>query len=125
LKVPELPSDEVKLGELTLRETLARHRADKSCSGCHARFDSIGIAFEGYGPIGELRTKDFGGRPVDTHAAFPGGIEGTGLDGLRIYLHDHREKEFIDNFCRKLLAYALGRTSFTRTTQRSMSCVRS
>jgi hypothetical protein len=107
--VPELPTDEVKLGDLTLRETLARHRDDKSCASCHVRFDAIGLVFEGYGPVGELRTKDFGGRPVDTHATFPGGSEGTGLNGLRDYLRAHRQEEFLDNLCRKLLSYALGR----------------
>jgi hypothetical protein len=107
--VPELPNDEAKLGEFTLRETLAKHREDKSCAGCHARFDSIGLAFEGYDPVGELRTRDFGGRPVDTRATFPGGSEGSGLDGLRRYLREHRQEEFLDNFCRKLLVYALGR----------------
>ena len=87
-EVPELPSDEAKLGDLTLREALARHRADKSCAGCHERFDAIGLAFEGYGPVGEFRTIDLGGRPVDTRATFPGGGEGTGVDGLRAYLRD-------------------------------------
>ncbi len=108
-QVPELPSDEAKLGELTLRETLVRHRADKSCAGCHERFDAIGLAFEGYGPVGEFRTIDLGGRPVDTRAKFPGGGEGTGVDGLRAYLRAHRQEEFVENLCRKLLAYALGR----------------
>jgi hypothetical protein len=109
-EVPELPADEAKLGELTLREALARHRQDKACAGCHERFDPIGLAFEGYGPVGELRTKDLGGRPVDTRAAFPGGGEGAGLDGLRAYLRDRRQDEFVETLCRKLLAYALGRS---------------
>jgi hypothetical protein len=26
------------------------------------------------------------------------------------YLHDHREQDFLDNLCRKLLSYGLGRT---------------
>src|SRR5438445_10377594 len=106
-EVPELPNDESKLGELTLREVLARHRADKNCAACHARFDSIGLAFEGYGPIGERRTKDLGGRPVDTVATFPGGGDGAGLDGLLVYLKERRQDEFVDNLCRKLLAFAL------------------
>lgn len=108
--VPELPEDEAKLGELTLRETLARHRADKSCAGCHERFDAIGLSFEGYGPVGEAREKDLGGRPVDVRAVFPGGSEGEGLEGLRRYLQAERREEFADNLCRKLLAYALGRS---------------
>jgi hypothetical protein len=109
-EVPELPADEAKLGELTLREALARHRQDRSCAGCHERFDSLGLVFEGYGPVGERRTKDLGGRIVDTRAAFPGGGEGAGLDGLRAYLRERRQDEFVENLCRKLLAYALGRS---------------
>ena len=107
--VPELPGDESKLGERTLREVLAKHREHKSCAGCHDKFDAIGVTFEGFGPIGELRTKDLGGRPVETKATFPGGSEGAGIDGLKAYLRDRRQDEFVDNLCRKLLAYALGR----------------
>ncbi|WP_406694765.1 DUF1592 domain-containing protein [Singulisphaera sp. Ch08] len=108
--VPDLPEDEAKLGDLTLRQTLARHRADKSCAGCHERFDAIGLAFEGFGPVGEVRDKDLGGRPVDVRATFPGGSEGAGLEGLRSYLDANRREDFVDNLCRKLLAYALGRS---------------
>jgi len=108
--VPDLPNDERELGELTLRETLARHREDPSCASCHARFDSFGLVFEGYGAVGEVRTVDFGGRPVDVRAEFPGGSERSGLDGLRGYVRDHRQDDFVDNLCRKLLSYALGRT---------------
>jgi hypothetical protein len=107
--VPELPRDEAKT-ELPLREMLARHRQDPACAACHARFDAFGLAFEGYGPVGELRTKDLAGRPVDARATFPGGSEGTGLDGLTKFVKARREKDFVDNLCRKLLSYALGRT---------------
>ena len=108
--VPDLPDDEAKLGALTLRQTLERHRADKACAGCHERFDSFGLAFEGYGPIGEARLKDLAGHPVDTRAAFPGGGEGTGVEGLRGYLESRRRADFHDNLARKLLVYALGRS---------------
>jgi hypothetical protein len=107
--VPELPKDEANLGELTLPQLLARHRADRSCAACHRRFDSVGLAFEGFGPIGERRTKDLGGRPVQTSATYPDGSERNGLDGLRAYLRDKRQQDFVDNLCRKLFAYALGR----------------
>jgi hypothetical protein len=108
--VPELVSDEAKMGELTLRQMLAKHREDKSCSVCHERFDAIGLAFEGFGPVGEVRTKDFAGHEVDTHATFPGGSEGVGLPGLRTYIKTNRQKDFVDNLSRKLLSYALGRS---------------
>jgi hypothetical protein len=89
---------------------LAKHRENPVCASCHARFDSFGLAFEGYGPIGEKRTQDLAGRPVDTQAVFPGGVSGTGFEGLRTYIHEHREKQFLANLSRKLLAYALGRS---------------
>jgi hypothetical protein len=108
--VPELPADEARLGELTLRETLAKHREHKSCATCHQRFDSVGLAFEGFGPIGELRQTDLGGRTVDARATFPGGREGEGLAGLKEYLRLDRQDEFLDNLCRKLVSYGLGRT---------------
>ena len=107
--VPELPRDEAKL-DLPLREMLAKHREIPSCASCHARFDSLGLVFEGYGPIGERRSKDLAERPVDTQAVFPGGSQGAGFDGLQTYIREHRQKDFIDNLSRKLLAYALSRT---------------
>lgn len=108
--VPELPDDESKLGEQTLRETLARHREHASCSGCHDRFDSIGLVFEGFGPIGQRRAFDLGGRPIDASAEFPDGSLRDGVADLRRYLQERRETEFVDNLCRKLLSYGLGRT---------------
>ncbi|MBC8112893.1 MAG: DUF1592 domain-containing protein, partial [Candidatus Saccharimonas sp.] len=109
-EVPELPKDEATLGDLTLPQLLARHRDHKACAGCHQRFDSIGLVFEGYGPVGERRNKDLGGRPVDAKATFPDGSEGTGLDGLRRYLSEQRRKEFVENLTRKLFSYALNRS---------------
>jgi hypothetical protein len=109
-EVPELPDDEAKLGELSLRQVLAKHRETKSCAVCHDRFDSIGLVFEDFGPIGERRQRDLGGRAVDTAASFPDGSEGEGLAGLQQYLKTARRDEFIDNLCRKLLSYALGRS---------------
>jgi hypothetical protein len=108
--VPELPKDEANLGELTLPQVLARHRENKACAGCHKRFDSVGLVFEDFGPIGERRTKDLGGKPVQTAANFPDGKDRTGLAGLREYLRDKRQDDFVDNLCRKLYAYALGRS---------------
>jgi len=108
-EVPELPKDEAKTGDLTLPQLLARHRENKNCAACHQRFDSIGLVFEGYGPIGERRDRDLGGRPVVAKATFPDGSEGAGLAGLRRYLSERRQDEFIRNLCRELLVYALGR----------------
>jgi hypothetical protein len=107
--VPELPRDESK-SDLPVRDLLAKHRENAACASCHARFDSLGLAFEGYGPVGEKRTADLAGRAVDARAAFPGGGEGVGLEGLLTYIRARREKDFLNNLCEKMLAYALGRS---------------
>ncbi|MEZ6059396.1 MAG: DUF1592 domain-containing protein [Planctomycetaceae bacterium] len=108
--VPELPNDESRLGDLTLREALAQHRDNKSCAGCHERIDSVGLVFEGFGPVGERRDVDLGGRPVDTAATLPGGIDAADVGDLQTYLVEQRRDDFLDNLCRKLLSYALGRS---------------
>jgi hypothetical protein len=108
--VPALPKDEAALGELTLPQVLARHREDRACAGCHRRFDSVGLAFEGYGPIGERRERDLGGKPVQTSGTFPDGKDRDGLAGLVGYLRERRQDDFVSNLCAKLLSYALGRS---------------
>jgi hypothetical protein len=108
--VPVLPTDETKLGDLTLRETLAQHRANPACASCHAKFDSFGLAFEGYGPVGETRDRDLAGRPVETSVMFPDGTSGSGLDGLRAFMRARGQAEFVDHLCRELLVYGLGRS---------------
>ena len=56
--------------------------------------------------VGRSRTHDLGGRTVDARAAFPGDIEGEGLKGIRQYIRDHREGDFVRGFISKLSAYA-------------------
>ena len=96
--------------DLPLRQMLERHRANASCAACHARFDSFGLAFETFDPVGRVRTSDLGGRTVDARATFPGGSNGEGLPGIRQYIRDHRQDEFVRGFVSKLLAFALGRS---------------
>lgn len=118
--VPELPKDEAALGddaEVTLPMLMARHRADPQCSSCHHKFDFAGLAFEGFGPIGERRDRDLGGRPVEDHFALPDGSTAKGVDGLRQYLLTERADEFHRNLAEKLVTYALGRPLVPPDTQ--------
>jgi hypothetical protein len=107
--VPELPKDEAAM-ELPLREMLARHRENPACASCHARFDTFGLALENYGPVGERREKDLAGRPVDIDAVLPGGVPAFGVAGVQAYIRQHRQNDYLDNLCRKLLSFALGRS---------------
>jgi len=107
--VPELPSDESKT-DLPIRAMLEQHHKNPFCAGCHQRFDSFGLVFEGYGPVGNARSTDMAGRPVDASATFPGGVDATGVPGLQTYIREHRQDRYVENLCRKLLAYALNRS---------------
>jgi hypothetical protein len=107
--VPELPADEAK-SELPLRDMLAKHRENPACASCHARFDSFGLAFEGFGPVGEIRETDLAGRVADFAAAFPDGTNREGVEGVRAYIAEHRQDDYLANLSRKLLGYALSRS---------------
>jgi hypothetical protein len=107
--VPELPADESKT-DLPIRAMLEQHHKNPFCAGCHQRFDSFGLVFEGYGPVGNARTTDMAGRLVDASATFPGGVDATGVPGLQTYIREHRQDRYVENLCRKLLAYALNRS---------------
>ena len=119
--VPELPEDEAKT-DLALREMLASHRANEACASCHERFDSFGLAFEAYGPVGETRTEDLAGRPVDTAADFPDGTRGSGLEGVLDYIRKRRQTDYLDNLSRKMLAYASAGLCSSRTNPSSSRC---
>jgi hypothetical protein len=107
--VPELPHDEAKT-DAPLRDVLAQHRSNPACAGCHKRFDAFGLAMEGYGPVGEARTKDLAGRTIDASATFPGKFQGSGFRGVQAYIKENRQQDFLDNISRKLLSYALSRS---------------
>jgi hypothetical protein len=108
--VPELPAEEAS-SDLPLPKLLEQHRANPLCASCHARFDSFGLVFEGYGPVGELRQNDLAGRMIGAVAEFPGNAgEGEGLQGVKDYIKAHRQDDYLDNLSRKMLAYALSRS---------------
>ena len=106
--VPVLP-DEAPQG-LTERQLIERHSGDAQCAKCHQRIDPFGFALEGFDAIGRARSKDAGGLLIDTHVKLPDGATFEGLDGLRSYLVNTRRDDFLRQFCRKLLGYALGRS---------------
>ena len=43
-------------GTTTIREQMAKHRADASCAGCHAKLDPHGFALETFDVLGGWRT---------------------------------------------------------------------
>jgi hypothetical protein len=91
----------------SLRQRLEQHRANPTCSSCHAVMDPIGFALENFDQIGKWREVD-GGAPVNASGTL---VDGTPLNGpasLRQALLGRREA-FVGATTEKLLTYALGR----------------
>ena len=107
--IPQLAKDEANKEGLSMRQLVDQHRSDPSCASCHQKIDPYGFALEAYDPIGRLREKDLNGNPIDARTELPDGKTLEGLKGLQDYLMECKE-EFLLQFCRKLLGYALGRT---------------
>ena len=92
----------------SMRERLAEHRKNPSCSSCHSVIDPLGFALENFDVIGGWRTVDESGKPVDASGATVSGEKVEGLSGLRALLLAQPE-QFPRTVTEKLLAYALGR----------------
>jgi cytochrome c553 len=105
--VPQLP-DVVPAG-LTERQLIEQHSSVPACAKCHARIDPFGFALEDFDGIGRRRGNAPGLPTIDTRGNLLDGTAITGLDGLRSYLLTTRRDDFVRQFCRKLLGYALGR----------------
>jgi hypothetical protein len=109
--VPQLP-DAVPEG-LTARQLIEQHSSVPECARCHALIDPYGFALEQYDAIGRLRPT-----PVNTKTTVFTGETIEGIDGLRDYLLKDRRDDVLQQFCRKLLGYALGRE--TQLSDRSL-----
>lgn len=107
--VPPLPEDAVA-ETLTMRELVQKHTTDPRCANCHSRIDGYGFAMEAYDAIGRLRTTD-AGKPIDSNSKLHDGTAVAGLEDLRNYLLTSRRDVVVQQFCRKLLGYALGRAT--------------
>jgi hypothetical protein len=108
--VPPLPDEDSATEGLTVRQLVEKHRSAAQCAVCHDKIDAFGFALEAFDAIGRKRDKDLGNRPIETQATLKDGTEFEGLEGLRDYLLTRRRGEFLRQFCRKLLGYALGRS---------------
>ena len=100
--VPDLPE---RIPEnLTARQVIEKHSSVKECAKCHERIDAYGFVLEQFDAVGRIR-KD----QRDTSATLFDGAQVNGIEGLREYLVNQRSNDFLDQFCRKFLGYALGR----------------
>ena len=95
-------------GMETIRDKLAQHRRDPSCSACHQMIDPIGLAFEHFDAVGGYRSEYPNGALVDAAGslASPAG-EFEDATGLLQLLADDGEVQTC--YAQQWLSYAIGR----------------
>jgi len=118
---PPPPPDEVPAieadvsGATTIRERLAKHSSDKTCSVCHHNIDPHGFALESFDPIGRWREsystpRGKGPAPkVDPTGKLPSGETFEDFESFKKVLVERRLDLFTRSLIQKLLAYSTGR----------------
>ncbi len=106
--VPEIDLANPEIAKMTLKQRLEDHRNHAACRSCHAKIDPWGIAFENYDAIGRWRT-EVKGKPVDATSVLFNNQKLDGMDGLKRYLLESRQDQFVRAIVHKMTTYALGR----------------
>lgn len=102
-------------GAKTIREILAKHRAEDSCAVCHVKIDPPGFALENYDPAGRWRDRYvqlIGGKReqggiIDASYVLPDGREFRDIQEFRELIVSHPRK-LARNLAEKLLVYGTG-----------------
>ncbi len=106
--VPEIDLADPDIAKLSLKEQLADHRNQAACMSCHAKIDPWGIAFENYDALGRWRNQ-IDGKPVDASSRLFNEQELKGMDGLKRFLLENRQDQFVRALTYKMSAYGIGR----------------
>jgi mono/diheme cytochrome c family protein len=107
--VPPLPEQKQADGRvLTVRELMAKHRANPVCASCHNNIDPAGFALEQFDGIGKWRLVDAGFQPIDASGTLPDGTKFSGINDFRALMLSKKE-QFVKTMSNKLMMYALGR----------------
>jgi hypothetical protein len=94
--------------QLSLRKTLAIHRANALCSSCHNQMDPLGLALENFNALGRYRTEELG-QPVDVAGVLNTGESFSSIIELKQILAETRQTDIFRCITEKMLTYALGR----------------
>lgn len=106
--VPEIDLADPEIAKLTLKQRIEDHRNDPACLSCHAKIDPWGIAFENFDAVGGWRS-ELKGEPVDATSQLFNGQKLDGMDGLKRFLLNNRQDQFVRSLVHKMTTYALGR----------------
>ncbi|MEZ6135815.1 MAG: DUF1592 domain-containing protein [Pirellulaceae bacterium] len=106
--VPQIDLANPEIAKMTLKERIEDHRNQAACRSCHTKIDPWGIAFENYDALGQWRD-DIDGKPIDAASELFNHHVIDGMDGLKRYLLEARQDQFVLAMAHKLATYGLGR----------------
>ena len=106
--VPQIDLANPEIAKMTLKERIEDHRNHPACMSCHAKIDPWGIAFENYDAIGRWRDS-VNGKPVDASSDLFNKQKLEGMSGLKLFLLENRQDQFVSAMVHKVTNYALGR----------------
>jgi hypothetical protein len=94
--------------KMSIKQRMARHRSDPTCSGCHSMMDPIGYGMENFNVVGAWRLKEeVSGAQVDPSGDLPGDVHFK--DGVELRAILKADPELDVCIAQHLLAYGLGR----------------
>jgi hypothetical protein len=106
--VPQIDLANPEIAKMTLKERIEDHRNHPACMACHMKIDPWGIAFENYDAVGRWRDQ-VNGKPIDASSKLYNDQWLDGIVGLKSFLLENRQDQFVRAMVHKLSTYALGR----------------
>ena len=106
--VPQIDLANPEIAKMTLKERIEDHRNHPACMSCHAKIDPWGIAFENYDAVGRWRDS-INGKQVDASSDLFNKQKLDGMSGLKHFLLENRQDQFVSALVHKVTNYALGR----------------
>ena len=107
-------------GATTIRQQLAKHRADTACASCHRLMDPVGFALENFDPAGQWRKNyriiDATGKrhspPIDAGDSLADGTPFSGIDEFKAVVAS-RPEQLARSLAGHMVVYGTGaRLSF-------------
>jgi hypothetical protein len=112
--VPAIDTDTT--GTKTIRDRLAKHRADPVCAECHRKIDPLGFSLESFDPVGRWRDKYPKVRDakqpapkVDPSGELPSGETYKDFASFKKLIGNTRQELFTRHLISSFLTYSTGR----------------
>ena len=108
--VPELPQDEAKLDLPLARDAGAPSRRSRSARPVTRSSTRSAWCSKATVRSASAATRTWRAGRSTCRPPSPAAAKAPAFEGLRSYIREHRQRDFVDNLSGKLLAYALGRS---------------